>query len=122
MDEGRCAVTHWGMVPHFGGDWQVWQKTERELFGAEPWLDFHRYGPSFGFAPVPAGASFEGLNEAPQDDQYQTRSVPATPGLLLFCRVHGNGPQDRCYGKLLVEGVTETPPAGVRAIKSSHDE
>jgi hypothetical protein len=123
VEEGRCAASHWGMVPHFGGDWQVWQRQSKSgFFGTEPWLEFHRIMSSFGFAAAPEGASFESMNEAPGDDQYKTESVRATKGLLLYCRVYGNRPQEKCCGKILVEDITETPPPGVRVIKSAYDE
>jgi hypothetical protein len=77
---------------------------------------------SFGFAAAPAGASFESMDEAPEDDQYKTENVRAAKGLLLYCRVFGNTPQEKCYGKILVEDITETPPSGVRVIKSAYDE
>jgi hypothetical protein len=123
VDKGICAVSHWGMVPHFGGDWQIWQRESRDgMFGTEPWLQFHRYFPSYGFAAAPAGTSFASMTEAPQDDQYKPENVRATKGLLLYCRVLGNNAQEKCYGKILVEDITETPPPGVRVIKSAYDE
>jgi hypothetical protein len=123
VEEGRCAASHWGILPHFGADWQVWQRQSRNgFFGTEPWLEFHRQGPAFGFLGVPEGASFESLNEAPETNQYKTESVRATKGLLLYCRVSGNTHRENCYGKILVEDITETPPPGVRVIKSAHDE
>jgi hypothetical protein len=37
VEEGVCVASHWGMVPHFGGDWQVWQRQSKSgFFGVEP--------------------------------------------------------------------------------------
>jgi hypothetical protein len=110
--EGRCAAAHWGQVPHFGGDWQVWQRGDKLHLG------FHRSGPNFGFALPPQGTSFNDLKEAPENDRYECKNTLAEKGLILFCRVNGNGPQDRCYGKILVEDVTEKPPPDVEVIDS----
>jgi hypothetical protein len=112
--EGRCAAAHWGQVPHFGADWQVWQR------GDKLYLDFHRYSPNFGFAPPAQGIPFDDLQEAPENDQYECKNTPAEKGSVLFCRVQGNGPRDRCYGKIFIEDVTETPPPNITVIESGH--
>jgi hypothetical protein len=80
-------------------------------------LDFHRFSPNCGFAPVPDGIPFDELKEAPENDQYKCVGFGAEKGLILFCRVGGNSPQDQCYGKLLVEEIVETPPSGVDLVK-----
>jgi hypothetical protein len=114
VKEGRCAVPHWGQLPYFGGDWQLWQRSAKKLFGQEPYLEFHRHVTGYGFALPPEDASFEGLTEAPENGPYDSfKNIKATKGLLLYCRVQGNTPKDQCYGKLLVEDVTETPPLGI---------
>jgi len=116
VETGRLTLTHWGKLPHFGRDWQIWQKAATnnvggdsqsggQLFGDTPWLEFHRFSPGFGFSPVPAGAAFDDLKEAPADAAYQCENQKAVKGLTLFCRVNGNNPTDIGYGKIVVEDV-----------------
>ena len=117
LEEGRMAVSHWSGLPHFWGDWQVWQKSsDAGLFGDTPYLEFHRFSQQFGFAKAPAGVAFADLKEAPPNDAYQCVDTKAAKGLTLFCRVHGNQKEDVGYGKLTVEDVTDTPPAGVKVV------
>jgi hypothetical protein len=111
LAEGLCAVAHWGRLPCLGRDWQVWQHADRLS------LDFFRSsGPGFGFALPPEGTSFNDLQDAPENDRYRCQNTLAKEGLTLFCRVNGNRPQDRCYGRIVVEDVTETPPPNVQVI------
>jgi len=123
IEEGRVAVSHWGSLPYFGQDWQVWQKSlNGSLFGDTPFLEFHRIseGTSFGFAKVPKGVAFDDLKEAPAGKRYSCESRIAENGLMLFCRVRGNSSngEGQGYGKIFVEDVTETPPVGVQIIGS----
>jgi hypothetical protein len=110
----------WGMLPFLGGDWQVWQKPGARsgggLFGDTPFLEFHRMTKGFGFMETPKGMAFDDLKEA-GEGPYHTSNRKAEKGLTLFCRVHGNSEKDQGYGKLTVEEVTETPPAGVKVIE-----
>ena len=113
---GRTALTHFGRLPYFGMDWQLWQvdRPRQSGFGDVPMLEFHRVSPNMGFQAAPDGATFDGLTAAPSDG-YEPKSIEATPGLLLLCRVEGNSakPGDRGYGKIVVESVSTTRPAGV---------
>ena len=119
VTEGRAAVAHWGSLPYFQQDWQIWQKSSGEdMFGDTPFLDFHRYSDGFGFAKVPKGIAFEDLKEAPTKTEYKCESVKAEKGLTLFCRVEADRKDGLGYGKVVVEDVTETPPAGVKVINS----
>ncbi|HSV16404.1 MAG TPA: hypothetical protein VLI90_19225, partial [Tepidisphaeraceae bacterium] len=115
---GRMALTHFGMLPYFGEDWQVWQaESERGFgFGTIPVLAHHRVAEQYGFAPAPDGAKFDDLNTAPTEAAYHPKTYLAEPGLILFCRVLGNRarpPEQLGYGKVMVEDVTLTKPANV---------
>ncbi|MGV3756157.1 MAG: hypothetical protein ACO1QS_12315 [Verrucomicrobiota bacterium] len=120
LKEGRVAAPHWKGLPHFQGDWWIWQKTENGtgLFGDTPYLEFHRYSKGFGFAKAPAGVAFEDLREAPENSAYRCENTKAVKGLTLFCRIEGNSPQETGYGKVMVEDITETPPPGIPVIGS----
>jgi len=119
VETGRLTLTHWGKLPHFGEDWQIWQKpaadttsgdaSGSQLFGDTPWLDFHRSTRGFGFSPAPAGVAFDDLTEAPAAATYQCENQKAVKGLTLFCRVNGNNPAGLGYGKITVEDVTLPP-------------
>jgi len=119
VETGRLTLTHWGQLPHFGEDWQIWQKPAGELtsgdqssggmFGDTPYLEFHRFTQGFGFAAAPSGVAFEDLKEAPADANYQCENQPAVKGLTLFCRVNGNNPDGLGYGKIVVEDVLLPP-------------
>ena len=119
IKEGRAAVAHWGHLPYFGQDWQIWQKSPGgEMFGDTPFLDFHRFSRGFGFAKVPEGAIFDDLKEAPTPSAYECMSTKAEKGLMLFCRVEADRKDGLGYGKVFVEDVTETPPEGIKVIES----
>ncbi|MEN6406011.1 MAG: protein kinase [Thermoguttaceae bacterium] len=111
--QDRLAVSHWGQIPGLRGDWQIWQK------GPDLYFELHRYGASFGFVEAPAGAIFDKLRWAPENDQYVSASVLARPGQILFTRIAGNNPTEQCYAKMEVEAITDQPPEGVEFIESS---
>ena len=123
IKEGRAAVAHWGSLPYFQQDWQIWQRSSEDdifgdtMFGDTPFLDFHRYSTGFGFTNAPKGVPFEDLKEAPANAEYKCESTKAEKGLTLFCRVEADRKDGLGYGKVLVEDVTETPPAGVKRIE-----
>ncbi len=118
IKEGRAAVAHWGSLPYFQQDWQIWQKApDGDMFGDTPFLDFHRFSNGFGFAKVPDGVAFDDLKETPANTQYNCKSTKAEKGLTLFCRVEADRKEGLGYGKVVVEDVTETPPAGVKRIE-----
>jgi hypothetical protein len=124
MIEGRAAVTHWGGLPLFWHDWQIWQKPDtnahnpasRELFGPIPYLTFHRYVKGFGFLRAPDGVEFDKLRQAPESLTYKCENLKAVKGLTLFCRVNGDRKEGLAYGKVMVEDVTESPPPGIEVI------
>ncbi len=118
IKEGRAAVAHWGSLPYFQHDWQIWQKASGgDMFGDTPFLDFHRSSKGFGFAKVPDGVAFDDLKETPANAQYNCMSTKAEKGLTLFCRVEADRKNGLGYGKVVVEDVTETPPAGVKRVE-----
>jgi hypothetical protein len=114
---GRVAVTHWGGLPFFLNDWQVWQKSKGDdLFGDTAYLEFHRFSEGFGFAAAPKGVKFDELKEAPAGAEYRCQSLKAEKGLIVFCRVQADRIEGLGYGKLMVESVTEAPPRGMQVI------
>jgi hypothetical protein len=119
IKEGRVAVAHWGSLPYFGQDWQIWQRSSGDdMFGETPYLDFHRFSKGFGFAKVTKGAVFDDLKEVPAQTEYECRSTKAEKGLMLFCRVEADRKDGLGYGKVVVEEVTATPPTGIKVIES----
>lgn len=110
--EGRAAVAHMGGLPYFEEDWHIWQ------FNYTPHLCFHRMSKGFGFAKTPKGVVFDDLKEAPTETEYQCDGAMAEKGLTLFCRVEGNQREGIGYGKVLIEEVTEAPPAGIKLIEA----
>ena len=50
--------------------------------------------------------------------KYECVSMKAEKGLTLFCRVEGNRKDGLGYGKVVVEDITETPPAGIKVIEA----
>ena len=117
VEEQRVAVSHGTAPKHFWDDWQI---SQRSRAGGDtpcdvPYLDFHRISTGFGFKKPAEGVSYEEMKEAPEG-VYRCKTTKAEKGLVLFCRVDGNGPHDRGYGKLLVEDVTETPPKDVQVV------
>jgi hypothetical protein len=99
----------------------VWQKggnpgAGNGSFADTLYLDFHRQTRGFGFIEAPKGLAFDQLKEAPAGNAYQCRSTKAEKGLTLFCRVNGDRPEASGYGKIVIEEITETPPAGIKII------
>jgi hypothetical protein len=75
----------------------------------------------FGLIKAAEGATFDNMTMAPQTG-YVTNfgrtganSAEATKGVLYYIRNHGGGATSavQSYGKLFIEDVTDTPPAGV---------
>ena len=120
IKEGRAAVAHLGQLPFFGEDWQIWQGSPgNDLFGDTPSLKFHRISDEgrFGFAKAPTGVAFDALKEIPANIKYSCDNMKAEKGLTLFCHVESGNDDGLGYGKVIVEDVTETPPAGVKVIE-----
>jgi hypothetical protein len=102
-------------VPHFGCYCRVVQQS-KSLY-----LDFRRYTDAHCFTRAPDGAAFERLVKAPSNGTYTCGRIRATPGLTLFSLfswVSGESYKGDCYGKLLVESVTEQPPPDLIRIDS----
>jgi len=117
VEEQRFAFTHW-TGPKFtrGTDWQIWQAgsegSDKDMFGDTPWLDPHRYGKGFGFLKPPTAQDYVEMTQAPESG-YVGQDIKAVKGLTLYFRTQGSSSEDQGYGKLLIEDVTETPPADV---------
>jgi hypothetical protein len=110
VETGRYAVAHWGTLPHFGEDWQVWQRSSSSLWGPTPYLDWHSYGASNGF--IASAVPFDEITEVPAEG-YSTFEPRADPGLVLLCRIYTDTPSRAGYGKILVENVFTNPPPGI---------
>jgi hypothetical protein len=114
----RRAIAAGSTVPFFGCNCGVVQQS-KDLY-----LDFRRYTDEHCFARAPDGATFEQLVKAPRNDTYTCGRIRATPGLTLFSlfsRISGESYKGDCYGKLLVESITEQPPANVEIIDLPFD-
>ena len=109
--ERTAAVSHWAQVSSLRGDWQIWQK------GQDLYLEFHRFGPNFGFVKASQGTRVEDIAIAQGNDLYKTESIRAEPGLLLIARNHGNSAKDQCYAKIEILQITEQPPAGIEVVQ-----
>ena len=97
---------------------RVWDLSDgKQRFGDEPWLEFFRYMPNFGFAKAPEGSDFAELKEAPEagNDIYRCESMRAQKDLVLFCRVHGDQ-SEGWYGKLRVKDIVMKVPKDVKII------
>ena len=120
IKEGRAAVSHWGNLPYFREDWQVWQGSiGTDRAGDTLFLAIHRPVHGFGFAKAPEGIAFDDLKEVPADAEFKNQDLKTEKGMTLFCRVRGNadhGQDGLGYGKLVIEDITETPPPGVEVI------
>ena len=111
----RATLTHWGHLPNFGEDWQVWQGRVEpySMFGPDLQLEFHRIADGYGFATPASGEAFDDLLTAPTDPAaYGQKRQVAVPGLTLLCRVLGNSPVggQSGYGKIVIESVSTTRP------------
>jgi beta-lactamase regulating signal transducer with metallopeptidase domain len=111
VKEGRVAIS-FGSVPDLHGDWIFVQQ------GEVPSFRFHRIGTEPGFAYPPENSTFEDLKLAPPRGQYDSFNslVAAEKGMILFNRIVGNDADGRRYAKILVEDITETPPADIQVI------
>ena len=109
VKQGRVAIAS-GNVPDLRGDWTIVQGTGGPMF------QHHRTGTNNGFALAPPNTTFEAIKRAPDPDQYQPdQYVAAEKGMILFDRILGNDGKGR-YAKILIEDITETPPADIEAI------
>jgi hypothetical protein len=112
---GRYAVAHWGGLPYFRNDWQVWQKADGgiPLFGDTPYLDWHRYDAENGFISTNVDYNFV---ETVPTSGYVNVDIKAISNSVIFCRITGHTSSTRGYGKLLVESVTESPSPEIPVI------
>ena len=110
VETGRYAVVHWGDLPHFSEDWQVWQRSQTSLWGSTPYLDWHRYTPQNGF--IVSALPYSEITEVPAEG-YTTMEPRADPGLVLLCRISSYTSAKAGYGKVLVENIFTNPPPGI---------
>ena len=116
---GHVAVASGGPgLPFFREDWHIRQEPLTGSGpGTVPFIFFHRHAGRFGLAEVPENLNYDDIKEIPAAAEYRSQRVPLKPGLLFYCRVNGNRPEGKGYGKLLIEQVTETPPKDVEIIE-----
>jgi len=86
------------------------------LIGAIAALRLFRFSHGCGFAAAPSGTTFEQMEQAPADDQYQrVPYLEARPGLAFYSHVGGLS-SNLGYGKVLIEEITLNKPQGVKIL------
>ena len=108
VKQGRAAVA-FGSIPELG-DWSVDQQQ------GEVKVVVHRVFKRTGFALAAEKAPFESFEVSPDLDDFDPQGFAFEKGMILFNRVVGHRPETERYAKLLVEDVTEKPPAGIMII------
>lgn len=112
---GVAAVGHWGRLPGFRHDWQIWQGS---LHG-EPWgntllLEHHRGNSENGMHRV-GTEPFDRMLKAPRQG-YRHHGACGEPsraariGETYYSRVTGHADSTRGYGKILIRDIVETVP------------
>lgn len=119
---GVAAVGHWGKLPGFSHDWQVWQGSEKpgSLWGDTPLLQFHRGTSENGLVKASA-TRFDQLKKAPTSGyiHYGACGAPklaARAGDYFYCRIVGHTESTRGYGKIHIREITETVPQGIEVL------
>jgi tRNA A-37 threonylcarbamoyl transferase component Bud32 len=123
----RVAASHWGRLPVLSGDFGAWQgEPEGNRFGANPFLSRHRWlGPGdprgpWGHIVIGQREQFETIRkfETPEpSENWRMTHIPGTADRAYLLRIHGNHPGDHCYVKLLVEGIYDEPPEGIKVYR-----
>jgi hypothetical protein len=119
---GVAAVGHWGSLPGFRSDWQVWQgSSSGGRWGNEILLQHHRGTESNGFRPAPR-QSFDRMLQAPRSGYQSFGTGPqphqmARKGEAYYSRVSGHSESTSGYGKIFIRDIVETVPAGVEVLE-----
>ena len=114
---GIAAVGHWGSLPGFNHDWQVWQGSrDGGLWGDTLRLEFHRGTSENGM--IESSEEYEDMTKAPESGYRHfggcgTPSKAAAAGNSYYCRIVGHTERTRGYGKIRIKEITETPPEGM---------
>ena len=114
--KGVAAVEHWGSIPGFESDWQIWQGGEDDLWGDNLLLDFHRGNRENG--AIKTRLSFKKMKKAPADGyiNYGTcgeSSMEIRKGDRFFSRITGHTESTRGYGKIWIKDIVEQVPPGM---------
>ncbi len=120
---GVAAVGHWGTLPGFRHDWQLWQGDveQSELWGKTLLLEHHRGNNENGMTEA-RGTDFSRLNHAPEEGYTHfgscgEPSLEAKNGKSYYCRVTGHTNSTRGYGKIHIKDIVDQPPAGMEVLE-----
>lgn len=103
---GTGAYSHWTSLPVFGRDWQFWQRSKDNLFGKEPYIQFHNISKENGL--IRTTKRFEDLQEVPDKLKFCCENIPAQPGEVLLFRMEAKD-KVLLYGKMEILDVTLDP-------------
>ena len=119
LHSGVAALGHWGALPGFRHDWQVWQGDAKSisLWGDTLLLDFHRGTAENGIV-MSRTSNFAQMQKAPTTGYVHhgacgAPKLAAKAGTAYFCRIVGHTASTRGYGKIYIREITDTVPAGV---------
>lgn len=120
LHSGVAAVGHWGRLPGFSADWQVWQGTgdANYLWGDTLLLQHHRGDAENGMIKASV-SNFSQMRKAPMTGYVHhgacgVSQLIAEVGGYYYCRVVGHTESTRGYGKIHIRQITETVPAGMQ--------
>ena len=111
---GTAAVGHWGNLPGFNQDWQIWQgSVDDGLWGDTLLLEFHRGTPENGM--IESANEYEKMTKAPKSGYMHyggcgTPSKAAVAGKSYYCRIVGHTESTRGYGKIRIREICDKPP------------
>jgi len=118
---GIAAVGHWGELPGFGSDWQIWQgRLWGGLWGKTLLLEHHRGNKENGMIEERT-AEFTNMVKAPDSGYVHfggcgVSSEAVAVGKRYYCRVTGHTKSTRGYGKLHIRDVCDTPPDDMKIL------
>lgn len=118
--KGVVAVSHWGQLPHFGSDWQIWQGSmKKNIFGNVLLLQNHRLDTNLGFSK-PMSKKLEDLNKAPEKGYSSGGNcgvkIPAKINKSYYCRNSGYNEEDKGYGKIYIRDILFEVPEGMKIL------
>ena len=119
---GIAAVGHWGRLPGFTHDWQIWQGSVGDgLWGDTLLLEFHRGTDENGM--IESTDEYERMTRAPEGGYVHyggcgAPSVAATAGKSYYCRIVGHTKSTRGYGKIRIRDICEKPPEGMDVLEN----
>lgn len=118
--KGIAAVGHWGSIPGFGSDWQVWQGDEDDLWGDHLYLEHHRGNQENGI--VDTNTPFDRMEEAPKDGYIHhgvcgVSSIEMRKGDRFYSRVTGHTQSTRGYGKIWIKDIVDQLPPEIEVFE-----